>query len=112
MAKKVVKPKKKVAKKKVAKKAPAGKAKGLQKQADGEIATKSKAAEKSQGKGTGVAAKKEAAKVVKLVPKDQQPRVRAEEVGEALARQDKRRLCIAAAIVAVVVAAVLLIVLL
>jgi cobalamin biosynthesis Mg chelatase CobN len=95
-----------------------GKAKGLEKQAAGEIATKSKAAEKSQGKGKGVVAKKEAAKIVKLVPKDKKPKdkkpkgKKVEEVGEAQIRKDKKRLCIIAIVVTVIVAVVLAVVLL
>jgi hypothetical protein len=44
-----------------------GKAKGLEKQAAGEIATKSKAAEHAQGKGKGVKAKQEAAAIEDII---------------------------------------------
>ena len=44
-----------------------GKAKGLEKQAAGEIATKSQAAEHAQGKGKGVKAKQEAAVIEDVI---------------------------------------------
>jgi len=74
-----------------------GKAKGLAKQAAGEIADKSQAADHAKGAGKGVVAKQEA-----------QPPKSAQEYVEGLRKkQDRKDLCKAVVIVAIAVAAIL-----